>query len=206
MWDSHACETYRILHYTDWGHDSKPLRSLFSYLSLLVPSPRSTRFKRIKSSTGELGNRGKLMAMEKKQQHQCYGAGPKPTFRFAKHWAVLLISIFPILNTGLALDYGDALKKSLLYFESQRSGRLPYNQRVTWRHHSGLTDGLEQGVSINLISLSRWVLHFSLLKIMKDAVCLILCRWIWSEDIMMQETMWNLDSQWPSPWQCFHGL
>ena len=95
------------------------------------------------------------MAMEKKQQHQCYGAAPKPTFRFAKHWAVLLISIFPILNTGLAVDYGDALKKSLLYFESQRSGRLPFNQRVTWRHHSGLTDGLEQGVSINLISLSR---------------------------------------------------
>ncbi|KAJ6973319.1 endoglucanase 11-like [Populus alba x Populus x berolinensis] len=88
------------------------------------------------------------MAMEKKQQLQCYGAAPKPTFRFAKHWAVLLISIFPILNTGLALDYGDALKKSLLYFESQRSGRLPYNQRVTWRHHSGLTDGLEQGVDL----------------------------------------------------------
>ena len=46
-----------------------------------------------------------------------------------------------------AFDYADALSKSLLYFESQRSGRLPYNQRVNWRDHSGLTDGLEQGVS-----------------------------------------------------------
>ncbi|XP_015973035.1 endoglucanase 11-like [Arachis duranensis] len=47
-----------------------------------------------------------------------------------------------------AFNYGEALSKSLLYFESQRSGRLPYNQRVTWRHHSGLTDGLEQGVDL----------------------------------------------------------
>ncbi|CAA6661394.1 unnamed protein product [Spirodela intermedia] len=47
-----------------------------------------------------------------------------------------------------AFDYGDALTKSLLYFESQRSGRLPYNQRVNWRGHSGLTDGLEQGVDL----------------------------------------------------------
>ena len=45
-------------------------------------------------------------------------------------------------------DYEDALRKSLLYFEAQRSGRLPYNQRVRWRGHSGLTDGLEQGVDL----------------------------------------------------------
>ncbi|MQM02246.1 hypothetical protein Taro_035014 [Colocasia esculenta] len=47
-----------------------------------------------------------------------------------------------------AFDYRDALSKSLLYFETQRSGRLPYNQRVSWRDHSGLTDGLEQGVDL----------------------------------------------------------
>jgi hypothetical protein len=45
-----------------------------------------------------------------------------------------------------AHNYEDALRKSLLYFEAQRSGRLPHNQRVAWRDHSGLTDGLEQGV------------------------------------------------------------
>ncbi|XLT03641.1 hypothetical protein HN51_052992 [Arachis hypogaea] len=27
-------------------------------------------------------------------------------------------------------------------------GRIPYNQCVSWRHHSGLTDGLEQGVDL----------------------------------------------------------
>jgi hypothetical protein len=45
-------------------------------------------------------------------------------------------------------DYGAALSKSLLYFEAQRSGRLPYGQRVRWRGHSGLTDGLQQGVDL----------------------------------------------------------
>nr|CAB3456986.1 unnamed protein product [Digitaria exilis] len=47
-----------------------------------------------------------------------------------------------------AVDYGAALTKSLLYFEAQRSGRLPHNQRVPWRGHSGLTDGLQQGVDL----------------------------------------------------------
>ncbi|CAN6224353.1 unnamed protein product [Urochloa humidicola] len=46
------------------------------------------------------------------------------------------------------VDYGAALSKSLLYFEAQRSGRLPHNQRVAWRGHSGLTDGLQQGVDL----------------------------------------------------------
>lgn len=54
----------------------------------------------------------------------------------------LLPSSQPLNLTG----YREALHQSLLYFEAQRSGHLPYNQRVTWRHHSGLTDGLEQGV------------------------------------------------------------
>ncbi|KAL6562141.1 hypothetical protein OROGR_003148 [Orobanche gracilis] len=64
----------------------------------------------------------------------------------------LLIFLLVILLTRLqfsqSFNYKDALSKSLLYFEAQRSGHLPYNQRVTWRHHSGLTDGLEQGVDL----------------------------------------------------------
>ncbi|XP_011046752.1 PREDICTED: endoglucanase 11-like [Populus euphratica] len=59
-----------------------------------------------------------------------------------------LLSFFAILPSRQSFNYGEALSKSLLYFESQRSGRLPYNQRVVWRYHSGLTDGLEQGVDL----------------------------------------------------------
>ncbi|KAG5576885.1 hypothetical protein H5410_057019 [Solanum commersonii] len=39
------------------------------------------------------------------------------------------------------LDYRDALEKSILFFEGQRSGKLPPNQRLSWRGNSGLQDG-----------------------------------------------------------------
>lgn len=45
-------------------------------------------------------------------------------------------------------DYGDALAKAILFFEGQRSGRLPANQRATWRGDSALTDGREENVYI----------------------------------------------------------
>ncbi|KAG6637669.1 hypothetical protein CIPAW_11G193800 [Carya illinoinensis] len=65
------------------------------------------------------------------------------------HRCFVLLSIFSLFPSySQSFDYGEALSKSLLYFESQRSGRLPHNQRVSWRHHSGLTDGLEQGVDL----------------------------------------------------------
>ena len=67
--------------------------------------------------------------------------------RFVVAAAVVAVSLAAAAATA-AHDYGDALSKSLLYFEAQRSGRLPYNQRVRWRGHSGLTDGLEQGVDL----------------------------------------------------------
>ncbi|KAI8552904.1 hypothetical protein RHMOL_Rhmol06G0304600 [Rhododendron molle] len=70
--------------------------------------------------------------------------------RYFQHWlaAVILVIVVTILPLSESFDYGEALTKSLLYLESQRSGRLPHNQRVTWRHHSGLSDGLEQGVDL----------------------------------------------------------
>ncbi|KAH7511387.1 hypothetical protein FEM48_ZijujUnG0018800 [Ziziphus jujuba var. spinosa] len=42
-------------------------------------------------------------------------------------------------------DYGDALTKSILFFEGQRSGKLPPTQRITWRKDSALRDGFEIG-------------------------------------------------------------
>ncbi|KAK1354260.1 Endoglucanase [Heracleum sosnowskyi] len=45
-------------------------------------------------------------------------------------------------------NYKDALTKSILYFEGQRSGKLPPNQRVTWRKDSGLSDGSAMHVDL----------------------------------------------------------
>ncbi|XP_028078856.1 endoglucanase 17 [Camellia sinensis] len=46
-------------------------------------------------------------------------------------------------------NYRDALSKSILYFEGQRSGKLPPNQRITWRRDSGLSDG--SAVNVDLV-------------------------------------------------------
>ncbi|NOK61873.1 MAG: Cellulase/cellobiase CelA1 [Chloroflexi bacterium AL-W] len=38
-------------------------------------------------------------------------------------------------------NYGEALQKSILFFEANRSGRLPADQRFEWRGNSALNDG-----------------------------------------------------------------
>jgi endoglucanase len=47
-----------------------------------------------------------------------------------------------------AHDYRDALAKSILFFEGQRSGRLPPSQRMSWRRDSGLSDGASAKVDL----------------------------------------------------------
>ena len=64
---------------------------------------------------------------------------------------VLGLSLLLLLQEAVSVDYGSALTKSLLYFEAQRSGKLPSNQRVSWRGDSALKDGSDVGVFIYLI-------------------------------------------------------
>ncbi|KAI4332645.1 hypothetical protein L6164_017537 [Bauhinia variegata] len=40
-------------------------------------------------------------------------------------------------------NYGEALTKSILFFEGQRSGKLPATQRMKWRKDSALGDGFQ---------------------------------------------------------------
>ncbi|XP_031499072.1 endoglucanase 17-like [Nymphaea colorata] len=61
----------------------------------------------------------------------------------------ILGSSFPFISdhshhahrSAPAHDYRDALSKSILFFEGQRSGRLPRDQRMSWRRNSALSDG-----------------------------------------------------------------
>ncbi|KAL8456649.1 hypothetical protein ACS0TY_034766 [Phlomoides rotata] len=82
-----------------------------------------------------------------REKSECNYSSSHPK-HFIPRILILALLAFPIFPFSQSFDYGDALSKSLLYFEAQRSGRLPHNQRVRWRHHSGLTDGLEQGVDL----------------------------------------------------------
>lgn len=57
-------------------------------------------------------------------------------------------------------DYADALSKAILFFEGQRSGNLPANQRVDWRGHSGLSDGQLDNVCTLTFTTIRLFLFF----------------------------------------------
>lgn len=61
---------------------------------------------------------------------------------------VLALLLLPAVASAGHHDYGDALHKSILFFEGQRSGRLPPDQRLRWRRDSGLHDGAAAGVRL----------------------------------------------------------
>ena len=42
-------------------------------------------------------------------------------------------------------DYSEVLHKSILFYEAQRSGELPSNNRITWRGDSAMGDKGDNG-------------------------------------------------------------
>ncbi|GLJ24982.1 hypothetical protein SUGI_0478310 [Cryptomeria japonica] len=67
---------------------------------------------------------------------------------------VVFLSLALLLSYGQCymlhgeFDYKEALSKSILFLEAQRSGKLPKSQRVKWRGNSGLKDGQLNGVDL----------------------------------------------------------
>ncbi|KAK6145590.1 hypothetical protein DH2020_022410 [Rehmannia glutinosa] len=61
---------------------------------------------------------------------------------------ILLLVCVNYMAMAVLHDYGDALSKSILFFEGQRSGKLPSTQRLTWRKDSALGDGFDKGVDL----------------------------------------------------------
>uniref|UniRef100_A0A453KJ82 cellulase n=1 Tax=Aegilops tauschii subsp. strangulata TaxID=200361 RepID=A0A453KJ82_AEGTS len=51
-------------------------------------------------------------------------------------------------RSAAAFNYADALDKAVLFFEAQRSGKLPPGQRVAWRADSALSDGNASNVDL----------------------------------------------------------
>ncbi|KAF6160540.1 hypothetical protein GIB67_019480 [Kingdonia uniflora] len=64
----------------------------------------------------------------------------------------LTLPILILISSSLLLvashDYHDALSKCILFFEGQRSGFLPQDQRQNWRANSGLGDGSTNGIDL----------------------------------------------------------
>ena len=87
-----------------------------------------------------------------------------------------------------AHNYRDALTKSILFFEGQRSGKLPPNQRMSWRRDSGLSDGSAMHVCIYQVTNSHITMLFVFFWFAYLCVN-VQCRLIWLEGTMMLGTM-----------------
>ncbi|KAF8379930.1 hypothetical protein HHK36_027395 [Tetracentron sinense] len=74
---------------------------------------------------------------------------PRPTFSLTMQLLCLAFSMLTLVCSAFnSHDYSDALQKSILFFEGQRSGKLPSNQRLSWRGNSGLSDGSSYHVDL----------------------------------------------------------
>lgn len=62
-----------------------------------------------------------------------------------------LCLIILLLGPSMVMSemYTDALSKGLLFFEAQRSGKLPTDNRVPWRHDSCMSDGSDVGIDLS---------------------------------------------------------
>jgi len=54
-------------------------------------------------------------------------------------YAAILLEIV-LLTSAATYNYNEVLKKSILFYEAQRSGKLPSTNRIPWRGDSALTD------------------------------------------------------------------
>jgi len=55
----------------------------------------------------------------------------------------------PLAPVGGRFNYGEALQKSFLFYEAQRAGRLPKDNRIDWRGNSTLKDGADVGRNLS---------------------------------------------------------
>lgn len=74
--------------------------------------------------------------------------------------SVCLIVFLSLSTAQGVFNYKDALEKSILLFEGQRSGKLPPDQRISWRGNSGLSDGSLANVSLTIGLYSSSKLFF----------------------------------------------
>ncbi|NMM50382.1 glycoside hydrolase family 9 protein [Marinigracilibium pacificum] len=61
---------------------------------------------------------------------------------------LLLVAVCVPKIFGQQYNYGEALQKSILFYEAQQSGELPDWNRINWRDDSALEDGADFGVDL----------------------------------------------------------
>ena len=74
-------------------------------------------------------------------------------------YALILAATMAVTQFGIQIptsaassfNYGEALQKSILFYEAQRSGSISTSDiptRITWRGDSQLTDGKKEGIDL----------------------------------------------------------
>jgi len=52
-------------------------------------------------------------------------------------------------DSAMKYNYRQALKLSVLFFDAQRSGKLPADNPIPWRQDSALEDGSDVGIDLS---------------------------------------------------------
>ncbi len=61
---------------------------------------------------------------------------------------IIVVTSAPTISQGTE-NYGEALQKSIMYFEAQQAGKLPEWNRFPWRGDATLEDGADVGVDLS---------------------------------------------------------
>lgn len=62
---------------------------------------------------------------------------------------ILLAALFSLTVVAKCYDYDKVLRLSLMFYEAQRSGRLPADNRIPWRSDSATADKGQNGEDLS---------------------------------------------------------
>ncbi|KAK6119604.1 hypothetical protein DH2020_046627 [Rehmannia glutinosa] len=75
-----------------------------------------------------------------------HGNGLRAQHMYILTWLIFSGGFFSVVDADF--NYQDALTKSIIFLEAQRSGKLPPNHRPSWRGDSALQDGKIENVDL----------------------------------------------------------
>lgn len=78
----------------------------------------------------------------------CGGSIPKSLATAAENAPAEQPSMCLRMGANNDFDYGCVMGASLMFYEAQRSGKLPANNRIKWRGDAGLLDKAPNGASL----------------------------------------------------------
>jgi len=67
---------------------------------------------------------------------------------FALRFYTILIALLVARPVAAQYNYAEGLQKTLFFYEAQRSGKMPVDNRISWRGDSHLYDGRDVGIDL----------------------------------------------------------